>query len=137
MCLQLLVIAILLLPFRTLMVPMLLLAPSVLLVQRVLLVLTVLSALKVLLVLQVRLAPLVLLVLLDLVLMALRLALLMSHPSMALIGENIVLTLRILKPNIIFSLNRFVLGDFLALKWQAFLTMVLHSRLLSVLVGLT
>jgi hypothetical protein len=118
MCLRLLVIAFQLLPFRTLVVLMILLAPSVLLVQRVLLVLMVLSALKVLLVLKVRLVPLVLLVLPDLVLMALRLALLMSHPSTALIGENTVSTLQILKPNTIFSPERFVLGTFLALKWQ-------------------
>jgi hypothetical protein len=105
MHLRLLVIAPLLFLFRTLIVHMILPAPSVLLVQRVLLVLTVLLALKVLKVLKVRLVPLVLLVLPDLVPMALRLTSLMSHPSMVLIGENIVLTLQTLKPNTIFSLN--------------------------------
>jgi hypothetical protein len=52
--------------------------------------------------------------------MALRLASLMSHPSTELIGKNTVLTLPILKPNTIFSPDRFVLGVFLALKWQVF-----------------
>jgi hypothetical protein len=120
MRLRLLAIVLQLLLFQTLMVHTILLVPSVLLVQRVLLVLTVLLALKVLLVLKVRLAPLVLPVLPDLVLMALRLAILMSHPSTAVIGENTVLTLQILKPNTIFSPDRFVLGAFPALKWQAF-----------------
>jgi hypothetical protein len=105
-----------LLPSRTLVVLLILLSPLVLLVQLVLLVLSVLTAPKVLLVPKVRLVPLVLLVLPDLVPMALRLTLLMSHPSTVLIGENTVLTLRILKPNTTFSPNRFVHGVFLALK---------------------